>query len=1128
MPNYVITESVGNRVERVNNYDDLEKHHPSSGREPGREYLTIDGELEEVRTRGRTEPHVKKDFIVDPPTIPSPVSGFVRSLGDQWNTVQIVDAEGNVLAQSLHMARGSQPPNGSFIEYGQPLGRMGDVGSPGSIHAHVEAPSRVFEQYINDMASGRIQPGEAPTGRTNPAQGGNMDELADGLLRLNDRGPKVEELQRVLTERGFDTQGTDGKFGQNTHNAVEAFQRANGLPVDGVVGQDTARALGISLTQDATAPTAPAPTTPTPTPPAPTTPEQPTAGGRVPGGPNDFGPTNPLGALIASGEGGYGSFNRGRAGDANGATIDFSQMTVGEVMRRQGLPNGHPDELFAVGKYQMIPGTMSETVERLGIDRNERFTPQLQERMFADYLIDEKRPQVRAYITGETSGPEGLQAAQLALAREFASIADPRTGRSVYDGDSAGNSASISADQVGRALNQMRGQYQENVRAGASPSEAYRALSGDPTQPFVDRPLDPLSDGVLNRGDRGAKVEELQRALTERGFDTRGTDGVFGQNTENAVRAFQTANNLSPVDGIVGANTARALGISLTETQTQPNTPAPQPQQPQPQPQPPETPPSSNAQPVPAGVYREGDTGPGVRALQEALNRNGAQLDADGRFGARTEAAVMAYQRQNGLDVDGVAGAQTIGRLNQGLQQTPPAPNAPNTPTPPSQSEPANGNHWPTPGNFTVNRADKPGEGGGEFGEARSGGRQHRGIDINGNVGDPIEPMRAGRVTFAGNGGAGAGNMIIVDHGGGLETRYMHLDAINVRQGQQVGEDTVIGTMGRTGNTPRQGDTHLHFEVREDGVARDPRLYLNFPDRAVLQEGDQGRDVAKLQEALRGRGATIEADGDFGPATKTAVQAFQRANGLEADGIAGPDTQRALGLGQVQANASPVREVDGHDHSGHNHSTPTAVTPTAPATTTEQPATTPPAATAPVATAPASSATPGEQPATTPPVITAPATPPVESAPQTPRIDQAGHPDNRLYTQAVSNLEQMGPNGGFDSRDQMERAAAALAADAKLTGLTQIDHVARSSSGEGLIAVQGNDPWAPEAKRAFLDVSQATAQTLEQSTQMADSRRTDGPNPAQQGTERSMATEQANPVLIAQTAEQEVARGRAM
>ena len=71
MSNYVITESVGNNVERVNSYADLEKHHPSSGRENGRDYLTINGELEEVRLN-RSEPHVKKDFIIDPPTSPAP------------------------------------------------------------------------------------------------------------------------------------------------------------------------------------------------------------------------------------------------------------------------------------------------------------------------------------------------------------------------------------------------------------------------------------------------------------------------------------------------------------------------------------------------------------------------------------------------------------------------------------------------------------------------------------------------------------------------------------------------------------------------------------------------------------------------------------------------------------------------------------------------------------------------------------------------------------------------------------------------------------------------------------------------------------------------------------------------
>ena len=45
-------------------------------------------------------------------------------------------------------------------------------------------------------------------------------------------------------------------------------------------------------------------------------------------------------------------------------------MTVGEVMRRQDLPQSHFDRLFAVGKFQMIPGTMEEAVRALGIDRN--------------------------------------------------------------------------------------------------------------------------------------------------------------------------------------------------------------------------------------------------------------------------------------------------------------------------------------------------------------------------------------------------------------------------------------------------------------------------------------------------------------------------------------------------------------------------------------------------------------------------------------------------------------------------------------------------------------------------------------------------------------------------------------
>ena len=576
MPDYVITESVGNRVERVNSYADLEKHHPSSGREAGRDYRTIDGELEEVRVNNRDVPHVKKDFIIDPPTIPAPASGTIRVLNDQWNTVQIVGDDGKVLAQALHMAQGSQPANGSRIEYGQTMGRMGDVGSPGSIHAHVEAPAGVFERYINDITSGRIQSNGA-------AVSNNVDPMADGVLKHGERGESVRALQVALNTAGIrDALGqplpTTGYYGDLTEAAVRQYQTRQGLTDDGKAGNDTLTALGLKQgqpqapTQQAPNPQTPAPQTPAPTDQAPT---QPPTGSRISGGPNDFGPNNALGTLISSGEGGYGSYNRGRAGDANGGQIDFSQMTVGEVMRRQDLPRNDPERLFAVGKYQMIPGTFEEAVNTLGIDRNARFTPQLQERMFADYLVDEKRPQVRAYITGETSGAQGLQGAQLALAREFASVADPRTGRSVYDGDSAGNSASITAAEVGTALNQMRGQYQQNIGSGMSPAEAYRALSGDPNTPAQTQggqtqgqpqtQSGGVNDTLLLKEERGEGVRRLQVALNTAGIrDDRGeplpTTGYYGDMTEAAVRKYQTQQGLTD-DGKAGKDTLTALGI---------------------------------------------------------------------------------------------------------------------------------------------------------------------------------------------------------------------------------------------------------------------------------------------------------------------------------------------------------------------------------------------------------------------------------------------------------------------------------------------------------------------------------------------------------------------------------------
>lgn len=187
--------------------------------------------------------------------------------------------------------------------------------------------------------------------------------------------------------------------------------------------------------------------------------------------------SNPLGDLISGGEGGYGSFNRGRAGDAHGMTIDFSDMTLAEVQAAQHLDRHDPNRLFAVGKYQIIPRTMDNAVEHLRLDPNQKFTPELQERIFADYLIAEKRPAIESYIRGDAGAT--LHGAQKAAAMEWASVDDPDTPGSPYKAyiGVGNNHSSIRANRIGDALNTMRAEYRTDIARGLKPDEAWSAVT---------------------------------------------------------------------------------------------------------------------------------------------------------------------------------------------------------------------------------------------------------------------------------------------------------------------------------------------------------------------------------------------------------------------------------------------------------------------------------------------------------------------------------------------------------------------------------------------------------------------------------------------------------------------------
>ena len=101
-------------------------------------------------------------------------------------------------------------------------------------------------------------------------------------------------------------------------------------------------------------------------------------------------------------------------------------------------------------------------------------------------------------------------------------------------------------------------------------------------------------------------------------------------------------------------------------------------------------------------------------------------------------------------------------------------------------------------------------------------GRMHEGIDIAAALGTPIRAAAAGTVIHAGWLG-GYGNLVVVDHGDGLATAYAHASAILVAVGQQVSQGGTLSLVGSTGNS---SGPHLHFEVRVNGSAVDPLLYL--------------------------------------------------------------------------------------------------------------------------------------------------------------------------------------------------------------------------------------------------------------------------------------------------------------
>lgn len=134
-------------------------------------------------------------------------------------------------------------------------------------------------------------------------------------------------------------------------------------------------------------------------------------------------------------------------------------------------------------------------------------------------------------------------------------------------------------------------------------------------------PIAPSEKPVLSFNSTGESVVEVQSLIA------LVRDGYYGPVTTSAVKHFQQANNLT-VDGVVGPKTWQALENASTEAHARPGSPD--------------------------AILQLNDEGTDVRALQRALN-----VEADGIFGAKTEAAVRAFQTDHDLEVDGIVGPKT-------------------------------------------------------------------------------------------------------------------------------------------------------------------------------------------------------------------------------------------------------------------------------------------------------------------------------------------------------------------------------------------------------------------------------------------------------------------------------------
>ena len=342
-------------------------------------------------------------------------------------------------------------------------------------------------------------------------------------------------------------------------------------------------------------------------------------------------------------------------------------------------------------------------------------------------------------------------------------------------------------------------------------------------------------------GDEADEIATIQTALKQLKLYSAGITGHFGEKTETAVKKFQkkyALENNGVVDEATRAALYEAAGITYTAGSSSSGTS------------------SSSSSVSSAGTTLRYDMrGDAVLKLQQDLNKLGYYSGTiSGHFGSKTEAAVMSFQKANGLSADGIAGSKTLAKIATAL------------------------------GSSSSGSSSNSGSSNSSSSSASSSSLLKQGTKS-----EAVRTLQQNLKTLGYYTGSVTGNFGPLTK----EAVYSFQKANGLSADGIAGEKTLAAVSSKLKGGSSSGSSSSSSSSGSSNSSSSTSSLLNTS--LTLQQGTKNDEVLKLQNMLTSLGFyTGNKTGNFGEKTADAVIAYQKSKGLTADGIAGKKTLAAI------------------------------------------------------------------------------------------------------------------------------------------------------------------------------------------------------------------------------------------